>query len=139
MGMKSNSNHFSGTNGARRAPLMKMNIQLFASRFKTPNDKNMVAMNPEKQQRHIGKSTVTDDKSKLTLSLSEAGKIISEVRGTGKMVTPYQEIVDCGRVIGYVEVDGELKPTTKAKIHYSKTGSHIVPYRDKEGKNDKRR
>ena len=30
MGMKSNSNHFSGTNGARKAPLMKINIQLFA-------------------------------------------------------------------------------------------------------------
>jgi hypothetical protein len=33
-----------------------------------------------------------------------------------------------------VEVDGKLMPTTKAKIHYSKTGSHIVPFRDKEDK-----
>ena len=91
-------------------------------------------MNPEKQQRHIGKSTVLDDKSKLTLTLQEAEKLISEVRGTGRMVSPYQEIVNCGRVIGFVEVDGKLMPTTKAKIHYSKTGSHIVPFRDKEDK-----
>ncbi len=134
MGMKSNSRHFSGTNGAIKAPLINLNLQLFASKYKTPTEPNMVKMNPEKQQRHIGKSTVLDDKSKLTLTLQEAEKLISEVRGTGRMVSPYQEIVNCGRVIGFVEVDGKLMPTTKAKIHYSKTGSHIVPFRDKEDK-----
>ena len=30
MGMKSNSNHFKGTNGARKVPLLKLDIQLFA-------------------------------------------------------------------------------------------------------------
>ena len=30
MGLKSNSNHFVGTNGSRRGLLLKMNIQLFA-------------------------------------------------------------------------------------------------------------
>lgn len=32
MGMKSNSNHFRGTNGARKGPLLRLDIQLFASK-----------------------------------------------------------------------------------------------------------
>lgn len=32
MGMKSNSNHFSGTNGSRKGLLFKLDIQLFASK-----------------------------------------------------------------------------------------------------------
>ena len=31
MGMKSNSNHFRETNGARKGLLLKLNIQLFAN------------------------------------------------------------------------------------------------------------
>ena len=94
----------------------------------------MVSMNPEKQMKHIGTPSVISDKSKLSISLGEAKTLIKKIRGTGTMVSPYQEIVDCGKVVGYVEVGGKLVPTTKVKIHYSKTGLHIVPYRGKERK-----
>ena len=30
MGMKNNSNHFKGTNGARKGPLVRLNLQMFA-------------------------------------------------------------------------------------------------------------
>jgi hypothetical protein len=45
MGMKSNSRHFSGTNGAIKAPLINLNLQLFASKYKTPTEPNMVKRN----------------------------------------------------------------------------------------------
>ena len=32
MGMKSNSGHFRGTNGAKKGPLLELNIQLFAEK-----------------------------------------------------------------------------------------------------------
>ncbi len=32
MGMKSNSNHFKGTNGSKKGGLLKLNIQLFAAK-----------------------------------------------------------------------------------------------------------
>ena len=133
MGLKSNSGHFYGTNGFKSGYL-KLNIQLFASKIKTPVDPKMISMNPEKQIRHIGVPSIDSDKSKLFISLNEAKTLIKKVSGTGTMVSPYQEIVDCGKVIGFVEVGGKLVPTTKVKIHYSKTGSHIVPYRGKERK-----
>lgn len=52
------------------------------------------------------------------------------IRVTGKLGQPgYKEIVDCKEVIGFC-VDkntGVQIPTTRATIHYSKKGAHIVP------------
>lgn len=51
------------------------------------------------------------------------------------MISETQERVNFGRVIGYIETPLGLKPTTWGKIHYSKTGTHIVPYyQQKKGK-----
>ena len=51
MGMKSNSNHFKGTNGARKSNMLNLNIQLFATKFKVPDTPKKI--NVEKQSRHM--------------------------------------------------------------------------------------
>lgn len=108
--------------------LVAMNLQLFSSNFKIPKGDNFIELNVEKQKRHIDNSN--SNKSQLCISVDEARKLIKENYGRGTMVNDYQEIVDFGKVIGYVEVNGSLVGTTVGKIHYSKTGSHLVPYRD---------
>ncbi|WP_307739353.1 phage minor capsid protein [uncultured Parolsenella sp.] len=44
------------------------------------------------------------------------------------------EIYDAGRAVGYIVAeDGSRLDTSMVKIHYSKTGTHPVPYLPKEG------
>lgn len=99
-------------------------------------------INFEKQARHIkGRPEYSDGKSYLTISENEAQKIIISKSGTGTLLKdkngkPLKERIDCGRIIG-VDVDkdiGKETPTDKATIHYSKTGTHLVPR--KETNND---
>lgn len=44
------------------------------------------------------------------------------------MINPSQEKDNFGKIIGYIDTLEGLKPTTLGKIHYSKIGTHIVPY-----------
>ncbi len=152
MGMKGNSGHFKNTNGyveyhfrryildiknkdfKKEVAIKKM--QKLEKIFEHPTDEKMLKMNKEKQLRHIGKSSEHNDKSKMSLSIEETEQLILEFSGKGHMINENQEIVDCKKIIGYVETNGRLEPTTYIKIHYSKTGSHAVPYR-KGTKNDK--
>ena len=62
MGMKVNSNHFSGTNGSRKGPLLKLNIQLFAQFPKN-----------ESQIKHI----MRDDKGHLVDNSANRALLIS--------------------------------------------------------------
>lgn len=62
MGMKSNSNHFKGTNGARKGNLLKLNIQLFAEFPKN-----------ESQIKHI----LRDDKGHLVDNIQNRSLLIS--------------------------------------------------------------
>lgn len=112
----------------KQSKMIKMNLQLFASNFKVPKGDNYIELNVEKQQRHIGKTA--PNKSRLCISIDEARQLIKDNYGRGTMVNNYQEVIDFGKVIGHVEVNGKMIPTTLGKIHYSKTGSHLVPYRD---------
>ena len=105
-----------------------MNLQLFSSNFKVPKGDNYIELNVEKQKRHM--DNTSSNKSQLCISIDEVRQLIKDNYGKGTMVNDYQEIVDFGKVIGYVEVNGKLVGTTVGKIHYSKTGSHLVPYRD---------
>ena len=62
MGMKSNSNHFNGTNGAKKGPLLRLDIQLFA---KFPEN--------ESQIKHImrdGKGHLIDNAANRSLLIS---------------------------------------------------------------------
>lgn len=130
MGMSSNSNHFRGTNGAKKHLFFKINIQLFASKFSVP--KTLKKINAEKQLRHICGS---DNKSQLSISLSECNTLVKKYSGKGTMVNTSQEVVNFGKIIGYINTPTGLRPTTWGKIHYSKTGTHIVPYyQQKKGK-----
>lgn len=99
-------------------------------------------INPDKQARHIkGRPEYSEGKSYLTISEKEAQDIIDAKSGTGKLLKdkngkPVKERIDCDKIIG-VDVDmdtGEETPTDKATIHYSKTGTHLVPR--KENKNN---
>lgn len=108
--------------------LVAMNLQLLSSNFRVPKGDNYIELNVEKQIKHL--DSLNSNKSQLCISIDEVRKLIKENYGRGTMVNDYQEVVDFGKVIGYVEVNGKLVETTVGKIHYSKTGSHLVPYRD---------
>lgn len=95
-------------------------------------------INPDKQARHIkGRPEYSEGKSYLTISEKEAQDIINAKSGTGKLLKdkngkPVKERIDCDTIIG-VDVDmgtGEETPTDKATIHYSKTGTHLVPRKE---------
>ena len=45
-----------------------------------------------------------------------------------------KEIIDFGVVIGKAFVNGRYINTKLGKVHYSKTGTHVVPYIKKEMK-----
>ncbi|HGO3126102.1 TPA: polymorphic toxin type 50 domain-containing protein [Staphylococcus aureus] len=42
-----------------------------------------------------------------------------------------KEIINFNQIIGKVHIDNVYIETRKGKVHYSKTGAHIVPYIDK--------
>lgn len=70
-------------------------------------------------------------------SLEDAQRLIDEFAGTGyrNARTGNKETIDFGFEIGaYADRrTGEMKPTTRGTIHYSKDGAHIVPSRPKRG------
>lgn len=99
-------------------------------------------INPEKQARHIkGSSEYKEGRSYLTINVTEAQDVINIKNGTGILLKdkdgkPVKERIDCGRTIG-VDVDKNSRKETitdKGTIHYSKTGTHLVPRKD--NKND---
>lgn len=97
-------------------------------------------INPEKQNRHIkGTKEYINGKSYLTIDLSEAQKLVDSLHGTGDLLYnktgkwKNKEIVEAGKIIG-VDVDnltGLEEKTAAAVIHYSKTGTHLVPMKGK--------
>lgn len=94
-------------------------------------------MNPEKQSRHIkSNKEYVKGRSYLYGDLSEAEKLIDELSLIGRALINRKtgqwrktELVKADHNIG-VSVDpqtGIETPTRTAKIHYSNTGTHIVP------------
>lgn len=78
--------------------------------------------------------------SRITISIDEAEELVRKHAGTGKMKTTRDgkwngtEICAANKVVGFiVRKDGTEVPTRLFKIHYSKNGTHIVPFA-KEGK-----
>lgn len=72
--------------------------------------------------------------TELTISLAEAGNLVQQYSGKGTPVGDNKERVDFGKTIGIYKDSstGAGTPTTIGIIHYSKTGTHIVPARPKE-------
>ncbi|MBR5539390.1 MAG: hypothetical protein IKU61_05770 [Clostridia bacterium] len=83
-----------------------------------------------KQGKHIlGHNNYQKGKSILNISNETAQKLVDKYSGTGRRIGSNKEIVDFKRIIGkYVDPKtGKTYDTTVGTIHYSKTGTHIVP------------
>ena len=91
-------------------------------------------VNKHKQNRHIFDSkTLKKDGSYFKNDLETLQTIIDEKAGKGEIRLTKRnltEIIQDDRLKGFdVNQDsGEVKETNKAKIHYSKTGVHLVPF-----------
>ena len=98
-------------------------------------------INREKQARHM-QETHELGRSYLTISEAETQEIINQKYGTGRITAdrhnkPIKERINTEQIIGK-DVDkltGIETDTDKATIHYSKTGTHLVP-RKEQNKND---
>lgn len=93
-------------------------------------------INVGKQNRHILDSkSYTSGRSYLTITTEEAQNLVNKYAGTGILEFSdsgkwsKKEIITTDKIIGVVKNRlGEIK-TNSFKIHYSKTGVHIVPYK----------
>ncbi|MGP1432618.1 MAG: polymorphic toxin type 50 domain-containing protein [Treponema sp.] len=95
-------------------------------------------VNKHKQNRHIfGSKTVKADGSYFKNDLETLQTIIDEKAGKGVISLTKRnliEIIQDDRLKGF-DIDpktSEARETCKAKIHYSKTGIHLVPYTSRE-------
>lgn len=93
-------------------------------------------INTNKQNRHIQDSKgYIEGRSYIKGNLQDAQKLVDELSGTGELVYKpngewsKKEKVSSNKMIGVVvnPTTMEETETKKATIHYSKTGSHIVP------------
>lgn len=82
-----------------------------------------------KQAKHLpGQSNHDPTKSVITISINELQHLVELVAGTGRWVPPNKEIVIFDYSIGiFRDRKGRSVPTTRATIHYSKSGAHVVP------------
>ena len=83
-----------------------------------------------KQGKHIiGHNNYTKGKSILSIPVNEAQKLITKYSGSGKKIGANRERVNFKKVIGkYVDPKtGKSYDTTIGTIHYSQSGTHIVP------------
>ncbi len=98
-------------------------------------------INHEKQAKHIkGCPEYIDGRSYLTISEDKAQKIINEKSGTGSLVYDRKglwknkELIDCDEIIG-VDINKSTREETstdKGTIHYSKSGTHLAPRKEKK-------
>lgn len=92
------------------------------------------AVNKHKQNRHIfGSKTARADGSYFKNDLETLQRIVDEKAGKGEITLTKRhliEIVQDDRLQGFHKsiIDGSIHETNKAKIHYSKTGVHLVPF-----------
>ena len=87
-------------------------------------------VNAGKQGKHIvGHNNYVEGRSIFQSTVDDAQRLVKEFGGTGEWIGTNRERVDFGQIIGqYVNpATGEAVDTTVGIIHYSNTGSHIVP------------
>nr|DAL93490.1 MAG TPA: minor capsid protein [Caudoviricetes sp.] len=92
-------------------------------------------INPEKQARHMAGMAIPG-RSVITVSMEELQAIINAKAGSGKInftddfkKWKNTEIIDAGREIGYtINRNGDIIIARSIKIHYSKSGTHGVPF-----------
>ena len=94
----------------------------------------VLKINVDKQNKHILQTKeFKNGRSIISLSIDECNNVIEQFAGTGTFINENHEIINCGYIIGYWRdiSTGYLYPTTEAKIHYSNTGTHLVPLKPK--------
>lgn len=92
-------------------------------------------INPEKQARHMAGMAIPG-RSVITVSMEELQAIINAKAGSGKinLTDDFKkwkntEIIDAGKEIGYtINRNGDIMIARSIKIHYSKSGTHGVPF-----------
>ncbi|MBM6127699.1 hypothetical protein H6L31_05040 [Staphylococcus epidermidis] len=105
-----------------------------------------IELNNEKQERHILNTKAYYNKkynssifsSYITLELKEIEKITKKefinfsvlFDDVGKFRN--KQIINYNKIIGKSYVNDEYIETKLGKVHYSKTGFHVVPYIKKE-------
>jgi hypothetical protein len=95
-------------------------------------------INAAKQGRHIAASDkYIQGRSYIYGDAADAQKIVDKLHGTGEPVFKpsgewnYKEKVLSDKPIGVnIDVNGIEQETRKATIHYSKTGTHVVPRKE---------
>ena len=93
-------------------------------------------INQGKQDKHIkGSNNYIDSKSYLTITSKEAQDLVNKYAGKGIVnfdkngKWDKKEIIETDKKIGIVKTKKGETETNSFKIHYSKTGVHIVPYK----------
>lgn len=113
------------TNGLDRGKIVKEAIQSGSVKM---------AINKEKQLRHIAGNKSASGRSYIFGDLGTAQDIVDKYSGTGRPLTSFRgkwlnkEKIMASKVIGvHVTKDGQRHRTRYAEIIYSKTGTHVVP------------
>ena len=127
MGMKSNSNHFKGTNGARRAPLIKLNIQLFA---KLPSNNSQLKHILRPEDGHlVDNSTnrkklekLTEDERNYLGTDAQGKKWYSKQTKQGQLwASVYNGVISNGginkKTVDFIEGRGMKKQPTLRRKH----------------------
>lgn len=93
-------------------------------------------INQGKQDKHIrGSNNYKEGKSYLIISKERAQELVDKYAGKGILEFSdnrkwnKKEIITVDEIIGVVKNKNKEIKTNSFKIHYSKTGTHIVPYR----------
>lgn len=98
-------------------------------------------VNPDKQARHIRESGSYDGKrSYIYGDIETAQELVNRYHGTGELAFDksgkwkQKEVIQADTEIGVNKnpANGNETPTTRFVIHYSKTGTHVVPTTSKE-------
>lgn len=107
-------------------------------RDKIQSDAQPKKIESGKQGKHIkGHNNYIEGRSYLTISEKDAQALVDRYAGTGELKRDgngqwkRQEVIHTEQNIGVVVdlLTGKEYPATDFKIHYSKKGTHIVPFR----------
>lgn len=118
----------------------KKNITKFKNgellKDKIENKEFPLEINWSKQKRHLlnqGETSKADGRSYMIITKFDIQKIIYEKHLTGTILhknNQFKEIIQCDYDIGFDARSNSI--TNRATIHYSKTGTHIVPSRRRD-------
>ena len=108
-------------------------------RIRIRNNDIDLTINPEKQMRHVLGEGYIPGRSYLYPGV-DPQDLVNTHAGTGKFLRAdrgrwtKKEVIELDHDIGVNVVNGQEEPTDSVKIHYSNTGTHVVPTRRKETK-----